>query len=111
MTDKPPTLSPAMLLWEVGAILARHGIPYSTDNPSAALTCAERLLRSLGLTPEATAPPAELPSGAPAGRGPLIDATAHLPVYTGEHGLPPRRPTDRFSIGRTRLDVIPGGAS
>jgi len=110
MTGQPqPALTPSMLLWEVGAILARHGIPYSTENPSAALTCAER--------------PAALPAvpQTPAGRHdstavlPVVEETKgwnlRLPPMGGEHGLPPRRPADRFSLGRAHLDLIDGGAS
>jgi len=123
MTGQPqPALTPSMLLWEVGAILARHGIPYSTENPSAALTCAERLLRALGLNPPAE-PPAALPAvpQTPAGRHdstavlPVVEETKgwnlRLPPMGGEHGLPPRRPADRFSLGRAHLDLIDGGAS
>lgn len=101
-----PTLSPAMMLWEVTAIASRHGLAVSTDNPSACLHYAEQLMRSMGLAVTAE-PPAALPAGPPP-----ADATADLPLAPGLGFVDvprlPRgdRPTD-FRRGQHRPGATP----
>lgn len=131
---RPAELDPGMLLFEVAAMLARHGIVASTANPTAAREAAAKLLHALGIVPAAPAaiaaePAAErlylnnvkpgiestsvMPRVEPAATGdPRPGWNLSLPPSAGEHGLAPRRPHDRFSVGRASLAVVPdGGAS
>ena len=101
-----PTLSPAMLLWEVTAIASRHGLPVDTSNPSACLHYAERLMQSLGLA-VAAEPPAEL-LAAPADSTAVLPLVPDVPRPDGVDSLgavmamplPPRRPIDGHSFSR-----------
>src|SRR6185503_12281148 len=106
MSHKPPTLTPEMLLWEIGAVLARHGVGYSTANPSASLHYATQLLRSLGLMMPASAPaPLEAAPEASTAVLPRVPAEEpHLPPGVLAVPLPPRRPVDghTFTRGRQR---------
>jgi len=108
MSGDAPNLTPEMLLWEVGAILARHGIAYSTANPTAAVGAAERLLRALGLStpaPEPTAIPATASQ-------PLIDPTAlrQFEQATGHRPLPTESPLARHRANGALRLVPEGGA-
>ena len=97
-----PTLSPAMLLWEVTAIASRHGLPVSTDNPSACLHHAELLMRALGLA-VSTDPPAELlavPATSTAVLPRVPADEPHLPAGVLSMPLPPRRPIDGHTFAR-----------
>lgn len=128
--QKQTALTPELLLWEIGAILARHGITFSTDNPSAAVHHATRLLQALGIlvtVEPAALPPAPTPfapsvqplasPGRPGFADEIADAlalvqTSHLPVVPplprgADVGRPPRpHPLDRvtpvFQRGRHR---------
>lgn len=102
MSADRPTLSPAMMLFEIAAICSRHGIPVSTDNPSAALYHVERTMRALGLV--VPADPPEAIAATPATPEPT---TAVMPVVPADEprtgwnlGLPPRRPIDGATFTR-----------
>lgn len=118
---RPAELDPGMLLFEVAAMLARHGIVASTANPSAARDAASKLLHALGIVP-ATEPAAIAAAPAATTTAPLSKLpSADDPRWNLE--LPPaaqthldslsQRPRDRFAPGRVTLPltVIEGGAS
>lgn len=104
---RPAELDPGMLLFEVASMLARHGIVASTANPTAAREAASRLLHALGIVPAAPSAIAAEPAHESTSLMPTV-----IPALPGAHGLPPRRPADRFTMGRASLAVVPdGGAS
>lgn len=111
---RPAELDPGMLLFEVAAMLARHGIVASTANPSAARDAASKLLHALGIVPAAPAAIAAEPAHETTALMPAVSDHSpagwnlHLPPIPGEHGLP-QRPRDRFTVGRAALALVPEG--
>jgi hypothetical protein len=116
--QQPTSLTPELLLWEVGAILARHGIPYATSNPTAAVHAATLLLRALGLT-VAAEPPAALPAGpavpdAPTATLPAVRWDSLTSALPRRDDVPPRFARGQHRPGAERslrvVEEVHGGA-